>query len=509
MQLTGNYGEIRPNHFHAGLDFKTHPKAHLPVYAVADGYVSRIKVATHGYGKVLYLTHPNGYVSVYGHQHSFNDAISKYVRAAQEQQQYFEVELFPRFGEIKVKQGEIIGYSGNSGDSEGPHLHFEIRDELTEVPLNPLRFITVTDILPPVITAIGLYGSDGPAYTIIKVKKSKIDTIAVGMQLGVGVSCYDLEQKGGNKNNVSRIELFIDGALYHHQVLDSIAFDLARYVNAYVDYETRKLKRVALQKCFVGKNNQLPVYKSGHDGFIYLDDTLYHTIGVKVTDFYGRSAEAGFVAKRIPSGRLKPMAIPELNCLEVWKKITNNYTIEIPARSLYRDVDMRDTLRGQRLHFFAQDYSVPLHKACTLSLKAPAALTKWNDKLCMIDGSGAFFGGTYASGVVTAVTKSFGVYTVSADTLAPKIKYVKPKEKKPVYKTGDRVAFKVSDDLSGIGAFKVFVNDQFQLAEYDHKTSLISFETEERLPQGMLQVRLELRDKKENAAALTVQINYR
>ena len=506
-QLTGNYAEVRPNHFHAGLDFKTHPKKHLPIYAIADGYVSRIKVSAHGYGKALYITHPNGYVSVYGHQHRFNDAIAGFVRAAQVKQQYFEIELFPRFGELKVKQGDIIGYTGNTGDSEGPHLHFEIREESSEVPLNPLRFLQVQDTVAPVITAIGVYEEDNGRPRVLKMKRKKIDTLVVDVKLGIGVECFDLEQRPGNKNNVHTIELYIDGIRYHWQRLDSVSFDLARYVNAYADYEAKKAGKGVFQKCFKSKNNELPVYKSGHDGFIYLDDTLHHTITVKVYDYYRQSDEANFVVKRKPAGRMNPIPIPALNCLEPWQKVTGDYKIEMPAKSLYRDADMDDSFARGQLFFFAKKYHVPPHKACTLSIKAPEKLTRLGEKLCLIDSRRTYYGGTYRGGYVSAATKNFGVFRVAADTVPPKAKYV-VRKKNAVYKAGDMIAFRVSDELSGIGHFKVYVNDAFQLAEYEHKTGMIFFYLADQIVKGTLRVKLEVADKKNNLATSSAKIIY-
>lgn len=507
VQLTGNYAEVRPNHFHAGLDFKTDPKRNLPVYAIGDGYVSRIKVSTHGYGKVLYITHPNGYVSVYGHQSRFNDTISKFVREAQVKQQYFEIELFPRFGELKVKQGEIIGYTGNTGDSEGPHLHFEIRDERSEVPLNPLRFLKIQDTVAPVITAIGVYEDDNGNPRVLKTKRKKTDTLVVGLKLGIGVECFDLEQRPGNKNNVHTIELYIDGIRYHWQQLDSISFDQARYVNTYADYEAKKAGKGVFQKCFKSKNNDLPVYKSGHDGFIYLDDTLYHTIKVKVYDYHKHSAEAGYVAKRKPAGRMNPLPILALDCSEPWQKATSDYKIEMPARSLYRDADMSDSFARGQLFFFAKKYNIPLHKACTLSIKAPEKLTRLGEKLCLVDNKRAYYGGKYQDGYVSAATKNFGVYRVTADTVPPKVKYLARKKKAP-YKAGDRVAFKVTDDLSGVGNFKVYVNDRFQLAEYEHKADMIFFYLSQEMEKGALRIRLEVADKRNNLATASAKINY-
>ncbi|MBL7918333.1 MAG: M23 family metallopeptidase, partial [Bacteroidia bacterium] len=160
ISLVGNYGELRPNHFHAGLDFSTQGRTGLPVMAAASGYVSRIKVSAVGYGKAVYITHPNGKVTVYGHLTSYIPEIAIIVKSAQYKNESFEVELLPGKDEIKIKAGQIIGYSGNTGNSTGPHLHFEIRDEITETPINPLLYYKVPDTYKPTITHLGLYNME-------------------------------------------------------------------------------------------------------------------------------------------------------------------------------------------------------------------------------------------------------------------------------------------------------------------------------------------------------------
>ena len=508
VALSGNYGEVRPSHFHAGLDFKTDPKKNLPIYAIADGYISRIKVSTHGYGKALYITHPNGLVSVYGHQYAYNYAIKKYVEAAQEIQETFEIELFPKKDELKVRQGEVIGFSGNTGDSEGPHLHFEIRDEKTEAPLNPLRFITITDTVPPVISSLAIYEDDYTDPIISKLKK-KTDTISVSVKFGIGVECFDLETKGGNKNNIYKAELFLDGKPFYSHKLDSIPFDLARYVNTYCDYDVKKKEKIKIQKCFIGKNNDLPIYDTGKDkGFLYLNDTLYHTVSVRIYDFYKQTAEANLIVKRKATTKLKPIVVLPVSCLNTYKNSSSEYSLEIPAKSFYTDVAMKDTFANGTLYFYAKDYEVPLHKACTLTIKPPVDILKYGQKLCVVEVSGkerSYSGGNLENGFVKATSKNFGSYKVVFDTSAPQIKFVKPKKKKD-FKTGDMISFKVSDDLSGIGKFKLFINDVFQITEYDHKTGLITFQLRENTPNGNVKVKLSLEDKKSNLAFSEVKL---
>lgn len=140
MQLSGNFGELRNNHFHAGFDLKTQQKEGLPIFAVADGYISRIKISTFGNGKTLYITHSNGFTSVYAHLQKTSDSIEKFIKKVHYQEQSFEIEKFLKPGEFIVSKGEIIAFSGNSGASEGPHLHFEFRDNVTENIINPMLF---------------------------------------------------------------------------------------------------------------------------------------------------------------------------------------------------------------------------------------------------------------------------------------------------------------------------------------------------------------------------------
>ncbi len=526
VYLTGNYGEVRPNHFHAGLDFRTDAKKNLPIYCVADGYVSRIKVGTHGYGKVLYVTHPGGLVSVYGHQYSFSFDIKKYVQAAQDMMETFEVELFPKPDELKVKQGEIIGYTGNTGDSGGPHLHFEIRDEKSEVPLNPMRFVTIMDTVVPVLQALAVYEEDN-ALMGVSESRTKTDTFNVPVKFGIGIKAYDLEQKKGNKNNIYKTELFLDDKLIYRHILDSISFDQARFVNTYCDYEVKKLNRDLIQKCYVGKNNELPIYKViDKDGFIYLNDTLYHTLSAKVYDFFEQSAEKKIVVKRDAATRLNPIKIPPFDCLKETKIERPLYRITMPPGTLYNDAFIKDTLLAEAersgvkhrnvMSFYGtyfgikgtqMTYMTPFHKSAILEMKTGEQWKKQADRLCIVEitGSGQnYCGGEFKDGFVSASIRNFGNFKIDIDTLAPKAKYMKPmSKKKKKFILKDRIAFSVSDDLSGIGKFKLYLNDKFYLAEYEHKTGLIFFEVSDKTPKGKISVRLEVSDKKNNKTSIS------
>ncbi|MBS1647796.1 MAG: M23 family metallopeptidase [Bacteroidetes bacterium] len=499
-ELSGNYGEVRPNHFHAGLDFRTHPTEHVPIYAAMNGYVSRIKISAYGYGKVLYLTHPNGLVSVYAHQHHFADKIKNYVENAQEIAQTFEIELFPKPGELPVIQGEVIGYSGNTGGSQGPHLHFEIRDEKTEVPYNPLRFLTIKDERAPIIQQIALYNRQGEWNKLFPTLTKK-DTLTTEQPVAFGINCFDYERANARKNNIYKAEIYVDEKIMYRHILDSIPFDLSKYVNTYADYEIKKQKGITIQKLFKDKNNDLPVYKMlNRNGFISFNDNQVHRIKIVVYDFYQQKDEIMFFLKTPPE-KEPNVATGAQDCLSAYNSKTNDYSIELPAKSLYRDVFLLVSYQKNTLSFTAKNYNIPFQNACVVKLKVPETLEKYSQKIGLYEIKGKsknFIDAVYDSGYAKAVIKNFGLYQVGVDTVAPVINVIL--HKKGIYKKGSTLVFKVSDNFSGIGTFKLFINGKWHLAEYEYKNNTIFFLLDEKVETGKVLLSLQVNDKKNNQA---------
>ena len=500
--LTGNYGEVRPNHFHAGIDFRTHAVNHLPIYAVADGYVSRIKVSTNGYGNVLYITHANGLVSVYGHEYGFAGKIKNYTEAAREIAEVFEIELFPKSNELPVKQGEVIGYTGNTGSSEGPHLHFEIRDEKTEVPLNPLRFFKIEDVVAPKIKSLALYKNCHVEKLLTLPKKT--DSLVTTYPVGFGLECFDYEQTQGNKNNIYQAEIYVDGKLYYRHILDSIAFDLARYVNTYADYDAKKQRHITIQKLFKDKNNDLPIYKviNGR-GYLSFTDNAFHQVRMVVYDFYKQKDEVLFYLKtNVPASSLD--AYNKLqDCLQPYKENTADYSLEVGAKTLYHDAKLLTSYQNDVLSFSGVDYDIPLQNNCIIKLKVPDRLLKYKDKLCVSNINGtakSYLDGVFENGFVKANTKTFGKFKADVDTIAPQIKANIQKKARQVYKTGDIIRFMATDNYSGIGVFKLYINGKWHLADYEHKNNTIFFIVDEKTPKGKIILSLQVSDKKNNQA---------
>ena len=265
IQLAGNFGELRTNHFHAGFDIRTQQKEGLNVYAVADGYISRIKISPYGYGKAIYIDHPGGYTTVYGHLSKGSQTVQDFIVAEQYKQKSSEIDLFPKPGDLPVKKGDLIAYSGNTGGSEGPHLHFEFRDTKTEKIINPMFFgfdKIVLDNKPPVITTLIVYpiSADAQVNKSIEPITLSISKMADGTYtselvkangtIGFGFAGYDSQDYGSGKNGIFKIVTSDNGNPSYSYTFDSFSFEDTRFVNALIDYPRFKKNGQRIQELF-------------------------------------------------------------------------------------------------------------------------------------------------------------------------------------------------------------------------------------------------------------------
>ncbi len=470
--ITGNYGEIRPNHFHAGLDFSTDPILNLPVKSVADGYVSRIKISSVGYGRVLYITHTNGYVSVYAHQKKYADKIDAYVKQEQRKQQKNEIELFPKPNELPVKKAEIIGYTGNSGSSTGPHLHFEIREEKSEMPINPLLVYDVKDNVKPIITSIGIYNTVDTNHvkletleTVKNVKEKLIltkNTIVIdGNAFAIGFSGYDVASGNPNKNNIYEAKVKLDNQVIYHHQLNNISFDNGRYVNVF----SEKVNGQKMQKCFVPTCYDIAIYKNiVNGGKVLLTDTFKHTIELIVNDEKGNTNSISFVvkAKRLIN-YVGSNTTYNAFCNKEFKLKEDNFEIIIPRGSIVNDmfIHKRTYIKapiGGGIELGDKDDKVI--KAFKMGLKINKPIKQKESKLVMTV-NGDPIGGQFEDDWLRAESKSFGTFNYTYDTIAPTITIPTSKKKKtPIT---NFIHFKISDKLSGIADYNVYVNDVWQI----------------------------------------------
>ena len=306
--LSGNFCELRSSHLHAGLDIKIGGVVGAPVHATAEGYVSRIKVSTGGYGNALYIQHPNGTTSVYAHLHEYNDPIARYLKKAQYEQESFGIELFPEKNELTVNRGEIIGRAGNSGSSGGPHLHFEIRDA-HQRPVDPLQFQfkEIIDNVPPYVRKISLTTLDEDSringqfgrfeFAVTERGGSYVidQPIEVRGTVGVEIAAYDKATGVRNIYGVQRTELRIDGQPHYVCETGKFSFSQKRDIYAHTNYEERYRQNRTFYKLYVDDGNTLPFYTtSEQSGWLTVQDTEAHPVRIALTDINGNETVAKF-----------------------------------------------------------------------------------------------------------------------------------------------------------------------------------------------------------------------
>ena len=310
ITLAGTFGEIRTDHYHTGIDIRTEEREGLPVHAVANGYISRIVVSPYGYGNALYITHPNGYVSLYGHLSRFNSAIASFVKNRQYAEEKYRQDIALKPGQFNVKQGDTIAFSGSTGAAEGPHLHFEIRNAENDDPINPLLAgYSVVDTLPPIIKGIALYplndsssinGKHQPLY----IKAEKINNryklvsgneISAYGTIGVGISCYDVAQGTDNRNGPYIKILKEDNDTIYYSRMNVLSFATMRFINGHIDYAAMHNRIDTIEYSFLQDNDKLNIYKRlVNKGRIKFKTNKKHELEYIISDFNGNTSTLAF-----------------------------------------------------------------------------------------------------------------------------------------------------------------------------------------------------------------------
>lgn len=520
--LSGNFGEIRTNHFHTGLDLKTENREGLKIYAAAEGYVSRIKVSPYGYGKAIYITHPNGYVTVYAHLSSFKGEIDNYVKEAQRLNETFEIELLPKKDLLSVKKGEVIGLSGNTGSSQGPHLHFEVRDEKTENPINPLFFgFDIKDNSKPEISLLAVYLFDQNNNTTMKkfpVKGSNgkyylpnDQVIPVSDRVGFGIETIDRELAGGNRNGAFSIELKVNEKPVFLSELEFLSFDNNRAINCHIDYIEKKTKGCSIQKCFLKETNKLPIYKEvNNKGYIDLDNDSVQEVKYNVKDFFGNTSSLRFKIKRTPTLSIPPTPKPTnaifFRCNKPNMLKEDEIVAEFPDEVFYEDIFFSYSKSPAKSYTIAPVYNLhdemtPLRKAFSLSIKVDTnvhKVVKEKGVIVSFHNDKAVSEATiYKNGFLTAQLKNLGKYSVMLDTLAPELTPINISEGKNLTQANG-IKIKVSDNLSGIKEFKAYIDKKWVLMEYDPKQKSLFHLFEDDLKKGKHLFELIVTDHKKN-----------
>jgi hypothetical protein len=524
MQLSGNFGELRPNHFHAGFDFKTQQKEGLNVYAVADGYVSRIKISTSGYGKAIYITHANGYTSVYGHLQKAVGSIQDTIIAHQYAAQSYELEAFFKPNELLVKQGDVIAISGNTGGSEGPHLHFEIRDNSTENIINPLHFgLDLKDTKAPQISNLYVYPL-GDSSVVNESKRPLVlnlslqadgtylsEKVLANGTIGFGISSFDYDDVSYNVNGTYKTELFSNGnAIFGYQ-FDSMSFDEGRYVNALIDYGRYKKMHQRVQKLFMNTPyNWGNMISNENLGKINVTPNFYTNEKIEVSDFNGNKCQINIPVEYSS----KPAMIQsdlKVTPYKVNSKIDSVFekdhvSIFFPAHTFYDDFYLNFDVKNNIIYL--HEDLVPAHTNFTIAVEdsISSPLEKEKMFIASVNGSKLNYINTKLSGTTfSCKTKTLGQFKLVKDEVAPVVKMTKSIQDKWITNQKN-IEIQIADALSGIKTYTGYLNDQWVLFEYESKLNKLTYEIKDvDLLEGKNNLKLIVTDNVGNSTIFETQ----
>ena len=492
--LSGTYGELRSNHFHSGIDIKTKGIQGLNVYSYASGYVSRIKVSHGGYGKALYIKHPDGNTTVYAHLKKFSSKIEEIVKSKQYKRESYEIEFFPKENEISVLENEIIAFSGNTGGTSGPHLHFEVRDK-NQIPVNPLinSSIYIEDDRTPFFKKLFYksYDSNNVFDSQTELKINKItsslyvsDTLKSSGKIGIGIVAFDKHNSANNSNGIFKIITSLNNQNLLKILFDSISFDKTKHINTFIDYSFFKNHKIRIQKLFIEENNPLDLYSSNiNNGFITIKNKEFYKYEVNIYDANGNKSK--LVVPILGVKTNKPLKLVnnhvELTYIERNKKYElefNSVRVSILEETFYNNLLLEAKFENDILSIDKD--TIPLLKPITIyfntdryndSIKNQLYIAKLSDnkKMTSYNYTTDFSNGKKSS------TKSLGRYTLGVDTINPAISPIGFKENDWISNFSN-LKIKVNDVGSGIRSYNGWINNKWILFELNTKKGILVYD---------------------------------
>lgn len=535
--LSGSFGEMRANHFHTGLDIRTNGQTGYRIYAVADGWVERIAVSPTGYGNALYVNHDNGYQSVYGHLERFEGALADYVRSAQYARRSFAVDLAPERNRFRVLKGDVIAWSGNSGSSGGPHLHFEIRDAATSRPINPLLFgMPVKDTTPPRIHALRAYPLAHDARvevtrggrTTRASHGGSVDIPLVGAgprrlapaagtmvraygRIGFGISTNDYQEGSAGRLGAYTVRLDADETTVYRHEMEQLDFALNRFLNAHVDYSLQRRTGQWIQRSFLlPANDRLPIYETRDAGVLEFEEGVDRALRYEVADAAGNTVDLSFTVR---GASAPPASVAPTPSIPVaWKRETlverEGIVLRFPPGALYEDIDLRYEAtarppgawsRAHRVH----DDGTPIHTPIEISLDlsdVPQRLRRHAVVARAGSRGGAVSeGGRVDGDFIHASSRSFGTFYVAVDTTSPSIRPINVSNGASMTGAAS-IRFRIGDDFSGVQSYEAFVDGEWVLFGHDAKTATIEHVFDGRITRGRHTLELRVVDAAGNEA---------
>lgn len=532
IKLSGTFGELRTNHFHAGLDIKSlHQTSGDSVYAAGSGYISRINIDASGYGNAIYINHPDGYTTLYAHLDHFTDDIQDYVKEQQYLQKSFEVDLNPGPQKFPVTQMQQIGYMGNTGNSYGAHLHFEIRHTLNQTPVNPLNFgFNIIDHQSPVIQQLIVYELDDQGREIdsriMQPQLSEDSNYLIESpielasdKVAFAIRSYDTEDGDDNKNGVYSIQCRSDGDTGFAFALDEIPFEQARYINAHIDYQEKVNRNMFFHRCYALEGNKLPIYSTGQEqGRFSINPEFPRQFKISVSDFTGNASTLSFqvvqnktiVARSVPPKLYTTIGVPD----EVTIVTQQGIQVVWPEGCFYEKTPVKlSVIPGYLTGNFSPSFEIepvdaPVHTYFNVlidGLNVPSSLiNKAFIARCDPSGSVSNCGGTWVGNNLTTGVREMGTYTILVDTIPPIIKPYHFNTKMAGWKQMD---FRISDNIrvreKGRSLlYAAYVDNEWILMSYDSKNGILTHRFDGRIQPGNHKLAIKVTDDRGNESIL-------
>jgi murein DD-endopeptidase MepM/ murein hydrolase activator NlpD len=527
ISLSGNFGELRPNHYHMGLDLRTNKVENLPVFAAADGYIARIKIEPGGFGRAIYINHPNGYTTLYAHLNNFLPAIDQYLKQRQYALESWSVQLDLGPEVFPVKKGDLIAYSGNTGGSQAPHLHFEIRRTAGDVNLNPMLFgLPLPDNTTPNIFRLAIYDRNAGTYErspkIYAVKKSGNNFITTPSLLRVStsrisfaISASDTHSGSTNPNGIFETILYDQDEPIAGFRMDNISYNDTRYLNAHIDYRTRALGGPYLQHV-----SELPGYISSiykhvkSDGVLDISDSEVHRVKILVKDAYGNTStlvtnvqyDGSAAAPSNQTGEGKLFYPLMLDGYEA-----DNAEFFLGETSLYDSVFIRYSTAASaapaavsNMHNIGSPY-IPLHTGLLVRIKPTRTLTaEEKDRVVMLRVTGPrkeVMKVEWNNDWAAARFREFGSYQLLLDQEPPAIVPVGFADGANLSKAS-RIIFTIKDNNSSFRNFRAELDGKWLRFTNDKGRSFI-YTFDEKCPAGAHELTVSVQDEAGNKTVKT------
>lgn len=494
QRITSNFGDIRSSSFHFGIDYSTDGKKGIPVRAIKKGYLARIKVEPGGYGRVLYINHYDSTTSVYAHLDSFISKITEYVINEQYKRKSYKVDLIIDDKKFFFNEGDIIGFSGNSGQSSGPHLHFELRKTKTQNPINAfIPLINIKDEICPHLNKIYFYNSikyiDGKndfCFNILNTKNNSKNNLIINVpnNFCIGVEAYDYISDTSRKLGIYSVQLLLDDSLIFEYTCDELNFEQMKNSKGIIDYLNRNINNSTILYLFRLPNVELiPIKTAKNNGIITINDSLIHKMKIILSDVSGNTKNFRFQVKNNYNKKVQEKVIDCPNIIS-WNKenvlVKEGIKIIFSKNSLFNDIcidnPVINNINSLKVINIGNE-NIPLKNNIQICFPDSIIKEKYISKSLIVrleNNKKISCGGEIKDKYIIGKSMVFGSFTIAIDTTSPTlipINFVKEEEIANI----NEIIIKIKDDLSGINEYNGYIDDNWVLFEYDEKSNLIKY----------------------------------